>query len=954
MREFNDGYLICDKIRVQLLTDDSAAQFQLSDQVDASTSLSCAFYLPQVYRRFQHNYWLLQQSLSLLFVREWCQHEESQEWLHSQQSSVLTQWKQLVSSATSSRKERAEAEETIQNMLLLIPLLVRFDACASSSLWLQEVVAWLYHELLQQQATRMAHDVEYLISRMRFVSELLSVVSASCTLDIIAEKKLIPAALSLLRSLNEASEEYSMLYAGLVALLATLCQRQGAQRVAATDLSVNIASGDLTAGLFPVRTWEPAAFVMLTTSIFRSGAELQHRCDLMTKFAEILAVQGALLGRNQNESTQLLTVSTFSADEWPEEWAKVAFAVESTSNVSNYASILSDSKRLLAGKLLDVYVAHEETVQNTWSLAKPFLLNQGNDSTDGNEGMTSVSGCEEDGNDEDLSERELLERDRRVLQAVLLSVADPQSSKPYHAQMDWINYLQERFAVDAIISRSYLVTANRSSSSSAAAADEIEDDDDEEGDSNDQSQDEDNHNNTSGASSPFLKSKPQSPKPVSSPMPGKPSQSQITPPRLPSHHHSHSQQHVRRLCRQLLVHYDPLGSLLLWITTLQAIDAGSKAGPSRNSLRAQCGTFLQKTGFFAEAMTMLLTLAGDALTKSTAASSGGSTGAGWNSNLVAHSWQGLLHLLPSASTTYLSEGRAVSSSLVYQQHLQSLTSLASMSAPGGTISGTSSASASAFASLGQQRTGDCDVFKVNNATFLDPRVKSLAVYALYRTVLILPAMTRAFWSSDHCSRGDKLRLSKFVEEKIRTHIIRREIALIEASTHHKPSGNSLAPFTAVEDTLTTVSATGDNFSVTGNAKTGQITASLVQDEVAIDITISLPPAYPLKNVDVSCTRRIGVTEARWRRWVLQMIQLLSMQDGAVMDAALLWRSNITQELQGIEPCPICYCTLHTKTLKLPTFACPTCKHRFHPSCLHTWFKTSGKNKCVLCQQPISL
>jgi hypothetical protein len=215
-------------------------------------------------------------------------------------------------------------------------------------------------------------------------------------------------------------------------------------------------------------------------------------------------------------------------------------------------------------------------------------------------------------------------------------------------------------------------------------------------------------------------------------------------------------------------------------------------------------------------------------------------------------------------------------------------------------------------------------------------------------------MTRAFWSSDHCSRGDKLRLSKFVEEKIRTHIIRREIALIEASTHHKPSGDSLAPSTAVEDNLTTVSATGDNFSVTGNAKTGQITASLVQDEVAIDITISLPPAYPLKNVDVSCTRRIGVTEARWRRWVLQMIQLLSMQDGAVMDVALLWRSNITQELQGIEPCPICYCTLHTKTLKLPTFACPTCKHRFHPSCLHTWFKTSGKNKCVLCQQPISL
>jgi hypothetical protein len=207
----------------------------------------------------------------------------------------------------------------------------------------------------------------------------------------------------------------------------------------------------------------------------------------------------------------------------------------------------------------------------------------------------------------------------------------------------------------------------------------------------------------------------------------------------------------------------------------------------------------------------------------------------------------------------------------------------------------------------------------------------LATYALFRMVCTLPAMFRSFWSDD-CNRVQKTRLNTFVEERVRVSLIKREIAMIALSA----SAGRWNP---------------DEFTVKGSAVSGEVTAVLSRDETTVEIKVKLPASYPLKNVEVNCTSRIGVSDGRWRRWVLQIIQLMSMQDGSVVDAVLLWKCNIEKELEGVEPCPICYCTLHTKTLCLPTMACPTCNNKFHSPCLTTWFRSSGKSKCVICQQP---
>lgn len=124
-----------------------------------------------------------------------------------------------------------------------------------------------------------------------------------------------------------------------------------------------------------------------------------------------------------------------------------------------------------------------------------------------------------------------------------------------------------------------------------------------------------------------------------------------------------------------------------------------------------------------------------------------------------------------------------------------------------------------------------------------------------------------------------------------------------------------------------------------------------KDECSMEVVIRLPRGFPLVNVEVECRQRLGVTEHRWRRWVLQIVTMLSTQDGSVMDAVALWKENVDKEFEGLEPCPICYSVLHPKVYTLPSCTCHTCKNKFHKHCLHKWFQTSHQSKCPLCQQP---
>jgi hypothetical protein len=123
--------------------------------------------------------------------------------------------------------------------------------------------------------------------------------------------------------------------------------------------------------------------------------------------------------------------------------------------------------------------------------------------------------------------------------------------------------------------------------------------------------------------------------------------------------------------------------------------------------------------------------------------------------------------------------------------------------------------------------------------------------------------------------------------------------------------------------------------------------------VPTGIAIQVPPNFPLRNVEVDGRLTLGIPEKRWKRWALQIRQMLNNQDGTLLDALMLWKENVDKDFAGLEPCPVCYSILSVKTHELPNLECNTCNNCFHSSCLYKWFHSSGKSQCVLCQQPWS-
>jgi hypothetical protein len=119
----------------------------------------------------------------------------------------------------------------------------------------------------------------------------------------------------------------------------------------------------------------------------------------------------------------------------------------------------------------------------------------------------------------------------------------------------------------------------------------------------------------------------------------------------------------------------------------------------------------------------------------------------------------------------------------------------------------------------------------------------------------------------------------------------------------------------------------------------------------LELLVRLPASYPLAAAELECTRRVGISEARLRKWMLSVSAILQHQNGAVASGLLLWRRNIDREFKGVEPCPICYLVIHGANHQMPRLSCRQCHNKFHSACLYKWFTSSSKSTCPLCQTP---
>ncbi|KAM0040615.1 putative transcription factor C2H2 family [Helianthus debilis subsp. tardiflorus] len=141
----------------------------------------------------------------------------------------------------------------------------------------------------------------------------------------------------------------------------------------------------------------------------------------------------------------------------------------------------------------------------------------------------------------------------------------------------------------------------------------------------------------------------------------------------------------------------------------------------------------------------------------------------------------------------------------------------------------------------------------------------------------------------------------------------------------------------------------ENFSVSVSKSANEVVATYTKDESNMDLVVRLPTSYPLRPVDVECTRSLGISEVKQRKWLLSMMSFVRNQNGALAEAIRIWKNNFDKEFEGVEECPICYSVIHTSNHSLPRRACRTCKHKFHSACLYKWFLTSNKSNCPLCQ-----
>jgi len=210
--------------------------------------------------------------------------------------------------------------------------------------------------------------------------------------------------------------------------------------------------------------------------------------------------------------------------------------------------------------------------------------------------------------------------------------------------------------------------------------------------------------------------------------------------------------------------------------------------------------------------------------------------------------------------------------------------------------------------------------------------KYLMAHLMYELFNNVGSLTSA-WFLNIRDRSLQNKIDKFVSQFISPLLISSEIY-------------------AVSKKVDDMEKKDDALSIKINQVTNEVKASYLIDEQNLVISFKLPSNYPLNNVEVIGVSRVGITEQKWKQWIMSTQHVITGMNGSVLDSLELFTKNVHLQFSGFEECAICYSILHAVDRKLPTKICPTCNNRFHGACLYKWFRSSGNNTCPLCRGEI--
>jgi len=238
-------------------------------------------------------------------------------------------------------------------------------------------------------------------------------------------------------------------------------------------------------------------------------------------------------------------------------------------------------------------------------------------------------------------------------------------------------------------------------------------------------------------------------------------------------------------------------------------------------------------------------------------------------------------------------------------------------------------------------------------------ISSCAMRSFILSLRNLPALSRR-WFNETKARGTVHLLDSFMRKKLSPYFISLDIELVKDMRTSADLLTSVAPAGIAAAAAATTSSSGDERNGALNIRASlagkQVNATYTFNDVALEITLTVPELYPLQPVQVEfVSQKTGMSESKWRKTLLGMTKLLSLTDNGclLLDSVMYWKSNLDQHFRGMDECPICYSILHYSTSTVPSMKCKTCKHKFHKACLCKWFHTSNSSTCPLCRSEFS-